>query len=66
MLTLFFGFHFNGDVGTPKLTKLATDAVLRSHRRCLVLIVQFQNLFRAKRNTYAAALTPIPVYMMLF
>jgi hypothetical protein len=66
MLTLFFGFDFNGHIGAPKLTELTTDAVLWSQRRGLFLIVQFQHLLRAKFNTYAASFTPIPVDMMLF
>jgi hypothetical protein len=66
MITLFFGFYFDGKVGTPKLTKPTTDAVLWSQRRDLVLIVQFQHLFRAKLNTYSTSLAPIPVDMMLF
>ena len=66
MLTLFFSFDFNGHIGAPKLTELTADALLWSQRRDLFLIVQFQDLLRAKFNTDAASFAPIPVDMMFF
>jgi hypothetical protein len=68
IIRLFFSFDrfdLYCKIRAAQLTKPATDTVLWSHRRDLVLIVQFQDLFRAKLNAYATSLAPTPVYMML-
>jgi hypothetical protein len=60
-----FDFDFDGEVGAPDLTELAANAVLGPGRNRLVLLVEFQDIFRAEGHADAAPLAPILVDVML-
>jgi hypothetical protein len=53
--------HFNGHIGTSKLTKPAAEAFFEPHGNGFPLIIKIQNALRAESDTHAASLAPLTI-----
>jgi hypothetical protein len=60
-LFILFDFYFDGKIGTPEFTKLATDAVPRPSWKYLVIIIEFQNFFGTKMDTNTTSFAPFRI-----
>jgi hypothetical protein len=60
-LVILFDFYFNGKIGTPEFTELATNAVPGPSWKYLVLVIEFQNFCGTKMDTNTASLAPFRI-----
>jgi hypothetical protein len=65
-MTLFFSFDFNGDVGTPKLTELAADAIFGPSNGNFFVLIQSEHLFGTKLHTDPAPFAPARINVVFF
>jgi hypothetical protein len=61
-LFILFDFYFDGKIGTPEFTELATDTICGPSWKYLIVIIEFQHILGAKMNTNTASLAPLRIY----
>jgi hypothetical protein len=61
-LFILFDFYFDGKIGTPEFTELATDTICRPSWKYLIAITEFQDILGAKMDTNTAPLAPFRIY----
>jgi hypothetical protein len=60
-LFILFGFYFDGKIGTPEFTELATDTIRTPRWKNLVVIIEFQDILGTKMDTNTAPFAPFRV-----
>jgi len=61
-LFILFDFYFDGKIRTSEFTELATDTICRPSWKYLVVIIEFQDILRAKMDTDTASFAPFRIY----